>query len=98
MQGVVVKKQVAPEVWDALKGLTQESALIVTGTVRADKRAPGGYEMDISDAAVVQKRAGSRALSDLAQGAWRRLPDGAPPSLGALAAPGGHSAHPRGDR
>lgn len=55
VQGVVVKKQVAPEVWDALKGLTQESALTVTGTVRADQRAPGGYEMDVIQATVVQK-------------------------------------------
>ena len=55
VQGVVVKKQVAPEVWDAFKGLTQESSLIVTGSVRADQRAPGGYELDVTDARVVQK-------------------------------------------
>ena len=45
VQGVVVKSKVAPEVWDALKGLTQESALVDERTaVRADKHAPGGYE------------------------------------------------------
>jgi asparaginyl-tRNA synthetase len=55
IQGVVLKKQVAPEVWDSLKGLTQESALTVTGAVRADQRAPGGYEMDVVSATVIQK-------------------------------------------
>ncbi|MGA2991458.1 MAG: asparagine--tRNA ligase [Candidatus Korobacteraceae bacterium] len=55
LQGVVVKSKVAPEVWDALKGLTQESALIVSGQVRADKRAPGGYEIEIETAEVVQR-------------------------------------------
>ena len=50
VQCVVLKKAVAPEVWDALKGLGQESALIVRGTVRADERAPGGYEVDVSHA------------------------------------------------
>ncbi len=55
VQGVVVKSKVAPEVWDALKGLTQESALIVSGQVRADKRAPGGYELEVETADVVQR-------------------------------------------
>ncbi|MGB7921825.1 MAG: asparagine--tRNA ligase [Pyrinomonadaceae bacterium] len=54
-QCVVVKKAVAPEVWDALKGLGQESALVVRGTVRADERAPGGYEVDVSGAEVVSE-------------------------------------------
>jgi len=55
VQGVVVKSKVAPELWDALKGLTQESALIVSGQVRADKRAPGGYELEVETAEVVQR-------------------------------------------
>src|ERR1700733_13437037 len=55
IQGVVPKNAVAPEVFDALKGLTQESSLIVEGKVRADKRAPGGYELDISNVQVVQR-------------------------------------------
>ena len=52
VQCVVLKKAVTPEVWDALKGLGQESALIVRGTVRADERAPGGYELDVTGAEV----------------------------------------------
>ena len=55
IQGVVSKNAVAPEVFDTLKGLTQESSVIVEGKVRADKRAPGGYELDVSGVLVVQK-------------------------------------------
>ncbi|MDT4955896.1 MAG: asparaginyl-tRNA synthetase [Acidobacteriota bacterium] len=55
VQCVVFKKGVAPEVWSALDGLGQESALIVRGTVRADERAPGGYEIDVSAAEVVSQ-------------------------------------------
>ncbi|HEY5163533.1 MAG TPA: OB-fold nucleic acid binding domain-containing protein, partial [Terriglobales bacterium] len=47
IQGVCPKNQ-APEAFETLKGLTQESSLIVRGAVRADKRAPGGYELDVS--------------------------------------------------
>jgi asparaginyl-tRNA synthetase len=55
IQGVVPKNTVAPEVFDAIKGLTQESSVIVEGKVRADKRAPGGYELDVSGVQVVQR-------------------------------------------
>ncbi len=55
IQGVVAKNAVSPELFDSIKGLTQESSVIVTGKVRADKRAPGGYEMDVTDAQVVQR-------------------------------------------
>ena len=53
-QCVVAKNAVAPEVWDALKPLGQESALIVTGRVREDNRAPGGVEVDVITADVLQ--------------------------------------------
>jgi asparaginyl-tRNA synthetase len=55
IQGVAHVKSVAPEVFEALKGLTQESSLIVTGKVRADKRAPGGFELDVENLEVVQR-------------------------------------------
>jgi asparaginyl-tRNA synthetase len=55
IQGVVFQKAVAPEVFDAVKNLPQESSLMVRGKVRADKRAPGGYELDVSDVQVVQR-------------------------------------------
>ena len=55
IQGVVPKNQVSPEVFETLKNLTDESSLVVTGKVRADKRAPGGYELDVSDVRVIQR-------------------------------------------
>ena len=55
IQGVAHVKSVPAEVFEALKGLTQESSVIVTGKVRADKRAPGGFELDVEDIQVVQR-------------------------------------------
>src|SRR5881394_3302294 len=54
VQGVVAKNAVPEELWEALKPLGQESSLIVTGNVREDARAPGGVEIDVSDAQVIQ--------------------------------------------
>ena len=54
IQGVLVKSQVAPEVWDAAKQLTQESSLYIWGTVREDERAPGGFELDVTNIEVIQ--------------------------------------------
>src|SRR5215471_274656 len=55
IQGVVPKSQVSPEVFETIKNLTLESSVVVTGKVRADKRAPGGYELDVTDVRVIQK-------------------------------------------
>src|SRR5665213_1860610 len=55
VQGVAHVKSVAPEVFEALKGLTQESSVIVTGKVRADQRAPGGFELDVENVQVIQR-------------------------------------------
>jgi len=55
IQGVVPKNAVPPEVFDAIKGLTQESSVIVEGKVRADKRAPGGFELDVTNVQVLQR-------------------------------------------
>src|SRR5437660_4019083 len=54
VQCVVAKNSVSPEIWEALKPLGQESSLIVTGRVREDARAPGGVEIDVSNAQVLQ--------------------------------------------
>jgi asparaginyl-tRNA synthetase len=51
---VLAKNAVPSEMFDAVKKLTHESSVIVTGKVRADKRAPGGYELDVSEVQVVQ--------------------------------------------
>ena len=57
VQCVVFKKAVSQEVFETARHLTRESSLIVTGTVRADERAPGipgGIEIDVSDLQSVQ--------------------------------------------
>jgi asparaginyl-tRNA synthetase len=54
IQGVCALKE-NPEAFEALKGLTQESSVIVTGKIRAEQRAPGGYEMGVSKIQIVQK-------------------------------------------
>src|SRR6266496_2438555 len=48
LQAVVAKADVDPSVWEEAGRATQESSLAVTGTVREEKRAPGGYEMSVS--------------------------------------------------
>jgi asparaginyl-tRNA synthetase len=55
IQGVVPKNAVSAETFDAIKSLTQESSVIVEGKIRADKRAPGGYELDVTNVEVVQR-------------------------------------------
>ncbi len=55
IQGVVAKNAVSPEMFEKVKTLTQESSVIVQGKVRADKRAVGGYELDVSDVEVLQR-------------------------------------------
>ncbi len=53
-QAVVSKKAVPAETWTALEAAGQESSLEVQGRVRADPRAPGGYELDVTQATVLQ--------------------------------------------
>ncbi|MBM3273758.1 MAG: asparagine--tRNA ligase [Candidatus Sericytochromatia bacterium] len=54
VQAVVFRPEVAEETWAAAESLTQESSCIVSGTVRADERAPGGYELTAKHVEVVQ--------------------------------------------
>src|SRR2546429_43189 len=54
IQGVCALKE-NPEAFEALKGLTQESSVIVRGKIRAEKRAPGGYEIGVTKIQIVQK-------------------------------------------
>ncbi len=54
IQAVVFQKNVSPEAFEAARQVTQESSCEVWGTVRADPRAPGGYEVDAGDLRVVQ--------------------------------------------
>ena len=54
IQGVISLKEHAGA-FNAVKGLTQESSVEVRGTVAADPRAPGGFELQISAAEIVQR-------------------------------------------
>jgi asparaginyl-tRNA synthetase len=54
IQGVCALKE-SPEAFAALKGLTQESSVIVTGKIRGEQRAPGGYEIGVNKVEVVQR-------------------------------------------
>ena len=54
IQGVVSQKD-QPESFEALKGLTQESSVEVTGMIHAEPRAPGGFEIRITGVNVVQR-------------------------------------------
>ena len=55
MQCVAVMSALPEEVFEELKHLTQESSLIVRGKLRAEARAPGGYEMDVEGVTVIQR-------------------------------------------
>jgi len=48
VQGVIAKGSVDEETFAAFELLTQESSLTLEGTVREDKRAPSGYELDVT--------------------------------------------------
>jgi asparaginyl-tRNA synthetase len=54
IQGVLSKADVPAEVFDASRQATQESSVVVRGVVRRDERAPGGYEIALSDFRVHQ--------------------------------------------
>ena len=53
IQAVMSTAAVGEAVFRRADSLGQESSLIIEGTVRADKRAPGGYEIDVSSLQVV---------------------------------------------
>ena len=55
IQGIVPKAAVPEAVFETLKNLTLESSLIVTGKVRADARAPSGFELDVEGVEVLQQ-------------------------------------------
>jgi len=55
MQTVGVKSELPEDVFETLKHLTQESSLVLTGKVREEPRAQGGYELDITGVEVLQR-------------------------------------------
>src|SRR5688572_13615361 len=52
-QAVMAKAAVSPEAWAGAEAMGQESSLELTGKVKEDKRAPGGFEVDVTDLKVV---------------------------------------------
>jgi asparaginyl-tRNA synthetase len=54
LQCVVFKKEVSEETWSAAEQVTQESSVRVTGTVRAESRAPGGVELGVETFEIVK--------------------------------------------
>lgn len=55
IQGIVPKAAVSEELFATLKELTLESSVRVTGRVRADARAPSGFELDVEGLEVLQR-------------------------------------------
>ena len=48
LQVVLARKEVPPEAWERFQALTQEASVAVSGVVRAEPRAPGGFELHAS--------------------------------------------------
>lgn len=55
VQCVFFKGNVTPEVFELSDRLGQESSIEVTGTVKAEPRSPGGYELDSKDLKVISE-------------------------------------------
>ena len=54
LQAVAFQPEVEARVFETCRSLSQESSISVTGLVRKDDRAPGGYEMALQDLVVHQ--------------------------------------------
>ncbi len=54
IQAVAFQKELPAEVFQRAASLTQESSVVVTGVVREDPRAPGGYELGITNVEIIQ--------------------------------------------
>jgi asparaginyl-tRNA synthetase len=52
-QAVVVKTQVTPDVWARFQDLTLETSVAVTGEVRVEPRAPGGFDLTVADLTII---------------------------------------------
>jgi asparaginyl-tRNA synthetase len=53
LQAVFSRQEVSDATWEAFQSLTQETSLAVTGVVRADPRAPGGFELSADELTVL---------------------------------------------
>src|SRR5436190_16155732 len=52
LQAVLVKNAVSPETWERFAKLTQETSIEIVGEVRADARAPGGFELAVKELSI----------------------------------------------
>ena len=73
VQGVLLKKELPEDTWALLETLTQECSVALTGEVREEARAPGGYELGVTGLEVT---GGFGGVPDPAQGARGRVPPG----------------------
>ncbi len=55
IQGVVVEDEVDSETFGIAEDVTQESSLVVKGKVRADERAPSGYELSVTGLRLIHR-------------------------------------------
>jgi len=53
VQGVLVKANLSEELFSRFDALTQESSFVMTGLVRQESRAPGGFELDVTDLQII---------------------------------------------
>jgi asparaginyl-tRNA synthetase len=63
VQGVAAKQDVPEAVFAAMDKVPQEASIVVEGTVRLDERAPGGVELQLHDARVIQAPATDYPIS-----------------------------------
>jgi asparaginyl-tRNA synthetase len=54
VQSVMVKNELDPEIFGLFDEITQESSIIVSGTVREEPRSPGGFELGVTNLEIVQ--------------------------------------------
>ncbi len=55
VQGVLARAEVGEATWELFSSLTQESALSLSGDVRRDDRAPGGFELSVRELDVLAR-------------------------------------------
>src|SRR4051812_4343650 len=53
IQAVMSKATVGEEMFKTADHVSQETSIVVTGTARADLRAPGGFEIDVAKLDIV---------------------------------------------
>ncbi|MEM1660669.1 MAG: asparagine--tRNA ligase [Candidatus Bathyarchaeia archaeon] len=55
IQATIRRNEVGDKIYDEVEDLAQESSIIIMGTVKEDKRAPGGYEIKVTSLEIVHK-------------------------------------------